>query len=397
MEAATVAALGADRARARASARAVPWLLYAVLFGSTSIVVGLIWDVSWHMTIGRDTLWTPAHLATYLGGVVAGVACGARVLRTFFTRDAEAAAQGVRFWRWFHGSLGGWVCIWGTFAMLTSAPFDDWWHNAYGLDVKILSPPHALLGLGMISVALGAMLMVLARQNRSERADGSGGFRVAYAYAGGLVLIYIAIMTSEYSYWLYQHSAIFYKVICGAFPLVLVAIARGSKLRWPATSVAAVYMAVMIVMGWVLPLFPAQPGLGPIYQNVTHMVPMDFPLLIVFPALAMDVVAHRLDGRVGGWTLAAAMGLAFWATLVAVHWPWAYFLQSKYSMNWAFFTDNYFYGLPKTSRMYRRLFVDVEQTAQAFWTGMLLWAPLFAVLSTRLGLAWGNWMRGVRR
>ncbi len=30
--------------------------------------------------------------------------------------------------------------------MITSAPFDDWWHNAYGLDVKILSPPHVVAG-----------------------------------------------------------------------------------------------------------------------------------------------------------------------------------------------------------------------------------------------------------
>ena len=33
--------------------------------------------------------------------------------------------------------------------MLTSAPFDNWWHNAYGLDVKIVSPPHTLLILGI--------------------------------------------------------------------------------------------------------------------------------------------------------------------------------------------------------------------------------------------------------
>ena len=40
--------------------------------------------------------------------------------------------------------------------MLTSAPFDDWWHGAYGLDVKVLSPPHVLLALGIISVAAGS-------------------------------------------------------------------------------------------------------------------------------------------------------------------------------------------------------------------------------------------------
>lgn len=29
--------------------------------------------------------------------------------------------------------------------MITSAPFDKWWHNAYGLDTKVVSPPHVPL------------------------------------------------------------------------------------------------------------------------------------------------------------------------------------------------------------------------------------------------------------
>ena len=50
---------------------AVPWFLWAVAFASTSVLVGVIWDISWHSTIGRDTFWTPAHMAIYVGGVVA--------------------------------------------------------------------------------------------------------------------------------------------------------------------------------------------------------------------------------------------------------------------------------------------------------------------------------------
>jgi len=45
--------------------------------------------------------------------------------------------------------------------MVTSAPFDDWWHNAYGLDVEILSPPHTVLGLGMVGIELGALLITV--------------------------------------------------------------------------------------------------------------------------------------------------------------------------------------------------------------------------------------------
>src|SRR5258707_9113723 len=84
----------------------------AVLFGATSIVIGVLWDISWHSTIGRDTFWTPAHLAIYLGGVLGGMSCGWLVLKTTFKGSVEERAVSVRFWG-FRGPLGAWLCIWG--------------------------------------------------------------------------------------------------------------------------------------------------------------------------------------------------------------------------------------------------------------------------------------------
>ncbi len=48
--------------RTSASESAVPWYLWAVAFASASVLVGVIWDISWHRTIGRDTFWTAAAL-----------------------------------------------------------------------------------------------------------------------------------------------------------------------------------------------------------------------------------------------------------------------------------------------------------------------------------------------
>jgi hypothetical protein len=156
-----------DRVTAdRTEATALSWPIYAVLFASTSVVLGVTWDISWHRTIGRDTFWTPAHLAIYLGGVVSGLTCAWLALRTTFAGQAEDRAATVRFWG-FRAPFGAWVSIWGAIAMLTSAPFDDWWHNAYGLDVKIISPPHMVLAAGIGAIQAGAMLMALASQNRA--------------------------------------------------------------------------------------------------------------------------------------------------------------------------------------------------------------------------------------
>jgi len=38
------------------------WVVYTLLFSSACIIVGLLWDISWHMSIGRDKLWSPPHV-----------------------------------------------------------------------------------------------------------------------------------------------------------------------------------------------------------------------------------------------------------------------------------------------------------------------------------------------
>src|SRR5205085_5439534 len=110
----------------------------------------------------------------------------------------------------------------------------------------------------------------------------------------------IAVFTLEYaSMGNEMHSVIFYRVTEIAFPIALVALAR-TNTKWSATWAAVAYMAVNILMGWILQLFSATPMLAPIYNPVTHMVPPPFPLLLVFPALAIDMLTQRYR-QMNGW------------------------------------------------------------------------------------------------
>src|SRR3954467_15551255 len=160
------------------------WHARAVVFAAACVMVGVYWDISWHMSIGRDTFWTPAHLLIQAGGIIAGLASGFVALKTTFRPDGRDIATGVRLWG-FRAPLGAWVCIWGCFAMLASAPFDNWWHDAYGLDVKIVSPPHTVLALGIFAIMNGALLLALASQNRATEKS-RRQFTVLYLIAGGL-------------------------------------------------------------------------------------------------------------------------------------------------------------------------------------------------------------------
>ena len=391
----------ASTAMAASAVAVVPWYLYAVAVAATSVVVGVIWDISWHMTIGRDTFWTPAHMCTYLAAAIVGITCGYVALKTTFAGTPEEHTRAMRFWG-FRAPLGAWICVWGSFAMLTSAPFDDWWHNAYGLDVKIISPPHTLLVLGMVTIVIGAMVWTLAWQNRIAEPSLKRRLEWLFVYDAGLMVSMAGVFIYEYTNRTLLHGSLTYRVAAIVFPLFLLAAARGSSMRWPATTAAVVYMGVRILMGWILPLFSAEPKLGPIYNPIHHMAAMQFPLLLVAPGVAIDLVMQRL-GKDGSpkrdWAVAPLYGAVFVIALVLVQWPFASFLMSPASRNWVFFVGrDLSYGVPATARLRNNVFFrnPAEATVLALASGLLL-AMAYGTLSARLGLAWGRWMRKVYR
>jgi len=369
----------------------IPWSCHALAVSSTSIVLGLIWDISWHTTIGRDAFWTPAHVAIYLGGALAGFACGYVVLRTTLAPAAGYdPATSVRIWG-MRGPMGAWVAIWGAFAMITSAPFDDWWHNAYGLDVKILSPPHIVLVVGMMAIVFGAVLLILVRQNRGE--PGGRWWRWMLIYCSGLLTTLTALLLYQNLAANRQHGSIFYYLCALAFPPVLIALGRASHLRWPATAVAAAYSAIMLLMGWGLPLFRATPRLAPVYNPVDHMVPIGFPLLLVIPALVIDLLL-RQSGRRGDWLTAAAMAFSFVMLFVALQWTFSELLLSPLGRNW-FLMGGKTFSYAALPGAWKYEYWDADRNPVTAFT--LLVTLVLAYASSRLGLLCGKALRQVVR
>src|SRR6185437_13748019 len=339
---------------ATVAGRSPLWHAYTAVFSAACVMVGVYWDISWHMSIGRDTFWTPAHLLIQSGGLIAGVSSGYVALRTTFRGSASERDSAVPFWG-FRAPLGAWICIWGCLAMLTSAPFDNWWHNAYGLDVKIVSPPHTLLALGIFSIVVGALLLTMSQQNRALGAE-RRRLALLVSVVGGFFLMNFAIFLTEYSERMMLHGALFYTIAAVFFPFALCAFSRAGQHRWAATIAAATFMAVMLVLMWFIQLFPATPKLGPIYQHIGHMVTLSWPLWLIVPAAAIDWLRARYDGRIPTIALAALLGAAFLVTFIAVEWPFATFLvESPAARNWFFNAANYVYwaGTAYVARSHR--------------------------------------------
>jgi hypothetical protein len=292
----------------------------------------------------------------------------------------------------FRAPLGAFIAAWGGIAMLVSAPFDDWWHNAYGLDVKIISPPHALLFLGNGAIQIGALILIIGQMNRAQ-----GPLRRKlewlFLYASGMLVILISIFIMSYSFPNQMHSAMSYRVAATALPFVLVGIGGASRQRWAATKIALIYTAVTLAFIWILPLFPAEPKLGPVYHKVTQFIPPPFPLLIVVPAFLLDLLREKMAGR-DRWVQSAAAGLVFLGSFYAVEWPLATFLLSPAARNWFFGMIYQDYATRPNGPIAKFQFIDLDRGE--FRTNLAL-AVFFAIVTSRLGIAWGESLRRVRR
>jgi len=355
-------------------------------------MIGANWDISWHESIGRDTFWTPAHLAIHLCGILAGVASAYLILSTTFDRESPLRKTSVRMWG-FRGPLGAFIMAWGGLCMIVSAPFDNWWHSAYGLDVKILSPPHAVLAIGIFGVHIGVLVLILAYMNRAQ-SDLRGRYLALFLYVGGLMLMALTVFQMELIGRPFMHTAHFYGVVALTVPLVLGRISRASGYRWAATTVAGIYTVFLFLIGHILPLFPAEPKLGPVYQHVTHYVPPEFPLLLIVPAFALDLLWQR-TGHWPLWRLSIVSGVVFLVALAAAQWPFAYFLMSPAARHWLIGAQYFAYFQRPNSLYTSYRFIPTEHGF-----GMLrelVVAVGIATFTTWFGLIGGDQMRRVRR
>ena len=234
-------------------------------------------------------------MAIYACGLLAGIIGTWFIVKCTFLRDPELLAGSVNIFG-LRAPLGVFLAGWGGVAMLTSAPFDNWWHNAYGLDVKIVSPPHALLILGLRGISTGVMFLILAAMNRSADAQPATFRRLQllFLYVGGLAIIGQMFFMQEYTWDVKLHQAAAYIAMGIGLPFFFAAFSQASRARWAATSTAAVYTVFLIAEILILPLFPAQPKLGPVFNAVTHLVPAKFPVLILIPAIALDLLWQRM-------------------------------------------------------------------------------------------------------
>lgn len=377
--------------RAETAATDLPaiWPLWFAVGSSLAAAFGVHWDIAWHRSIGRDSFWTPPHVAIYSAAVMAAVAALARIIPATFGR--QGAGDSVRVLG-FRGPLGAFISAWGGGTMLASAPFDDWWHNAYGLDVKILSPPHVALALGIIALHVGALVMLAGGLNAAQGSR-RRTLEALLIVVGGNMVVGLMTLFMEKTVRPFMHLGSFYFIVGLIVPLMMAAVQGATGRRWAGSATVTVYSLFLLALLWTFPLVPAQPKLGPVLVPVTSLIPPEFPLLLLPAALAVDAWLWRRRQQPGLATVTIGAAL-FTVVFLACQWPFASFLMSPHARNY-FWGARYFdFWLPATTYYRRYAFLPESGLATLLW---LIAALGGTALSLAAGRGFGRWLARLRR
>lgn len=370
--------------------------IYGVAIAALFSAVGVLWDISWHASVGRDKFLSPPHILIYLGAIFGGLFSGIQIIRNSFFSPKEVRESLVKVWGVFYSSLGSMFCIWGAIAMLTSAPFDNWWHAAYGLDVKVFSPPHSLLLTGIFFLEFGGCVCINKYINHADPNDKSlPVLQFLYIVAASSLLCMLFTISNPVIKVRSMRTTSFYMVATIITLLLLPAFNRSLRMKWGMTAVATGYFLLQAIVNWVLQLFPAEPKLGPILTHITHFQPAMFPMLIMIPAIFMDMVMAK--SKSNDWVKACLLSVIFVVVFVLIQYPLSGFLlQSPYARNWFFGSNSWFFGAPPDSP-YRYKFSPADiQALPKFAIGLFITIITGTIIS-RISLRWGNWMLNIQR
>jgi hypothetical protein len=324
------------------------WIMLYLLLQAE---LGLGWDRRWHDYLGRDQFWIPPHILIYSGVGAAGVIALLVVL-----------IETVRYWRrvpgvddsstvsilhYFHAPLGFILLGFGALTDLIAAPFDNYWHELYGIDVTLWAPFHLMGTFGGLMAGIGVVYAVAAEINYDRRSGrplrrwlGLSGMEwTCLILFTGIVEISLPALTAFAALPLGSLQLITYPLVLAlAGGLCLVSAVQVTRKPGAATLTALmICMLSLFTQSFVITgLWWAVDNLGMIFRpsagapvlNVTIVL---VPWLFVIAGLLIDVIAYRQrrrdakdfeqNGLHNIWLIALCVALPAWlgpSTIVAL-------------------------------------------------------------------------------
>jgi hypothetical protein len=131
----------------------VRFLLALNLVGFVAIYASMHWDIAEHAKGAVDRFWYPPHYGIYFGILVAALVPLAGLILLL-------RAPGLPYEK-LRANPALVMMIVANGLSFMGAPFDAWWHETFGLDLTIWSPPHLHLLFGTVLAALACAVYFL--------------------------------------------------------------------------------------------------------------------------------------------------------------------------------------------------------------------------------------------
>ena len=270
------------------------------MFALLVAVIGFYWDVAWHIELGRDEfIYTPAHMMIVTGlGMIVVSAATAIVLAS-----VTGAEVGKRIGRIVIPLSAIPTALLGLGA-LSGFPLDEFWHQAYGVDVTMWGPTHLVMisGASLTPIALSLMLTEAGPQRTPNAL--LKGLQVVVT---GAVLIGLSTWTGEFDFGVPQFQQLYHPVLVAMAASAALVIAR--KVLGPGGALKAV-IVFLLARGAVALLLGGSLGI---------LIPR-FPLYIG-SALIVEAVARWSRGS-SALRSALVAGAAVGTVGLAAEWAW---------------------------------------------------------------------------
>jgi len=120
------------------------------------------WDITNHLLYRPETFFSPPHAGLYSGVVL--VLFGSLMTYHYHRHRSKISDKNNRkplptYLR---------LALIGIVMLISAGPLDFVWHTAFGLD-GLLSPPHAVLTMGMVLCSIGAFLGLISKNTHYDR------------------------------------------------------------------------------------------------------------------------------------------------------------------------------------------------------------------------------------
>lgn len=201
--------------------------------------IGGAWDIQWHVEIGRDSLWIPPHMLVFFAfttGLVVSLIL--IVYETYLARAGQPLAHSLRLGPLYAPGAAFGIVL-GYLLALLSGVLDELWHEIFGIDATLWSPPHLSIMLSTMVVDFSLMLGIAASARRLGY-----GFNLKSPLFWGLVLTgayafeSVNFQMGEAFIVGYRHGGVglyglFFPILVGIFlPLSMIVLIRLAKRYW---------------------------------------------------------------------------------------------------------------------------------------------------------------------